>query len=92
MGGEDWRAAVEAAKACVNLYLEISGSLDAEKIAHAASVISSRRLIFGSSLPFADPSLFVGLVEEAGVLTASDRKRIYFENALGLFKIEAEEE
>ncbi|HEX5324538.1 MAG TPA: amidohydrolase family protein [Capsulimonadaceae bacterium] len=92
MGGEDWHAAVEAAKSCVNLYLEISGSLDAEKIAYAATALSSRKLVFGSGLPYADPSLFVGLVEEASVLTAGDRRRIYIDNALSLFQIQADVE
>jgi predicted TIM-barrel fold metal-dependent hydrolase len=92
MGGEDWHAAVEAAKACVNIYLEISGSLDAEKIAYAATAISPRKLVFGSGFPYADPSLFVGLVEEANVLSAADRRRIYIDNARSLFQIQAEVE
>lgn len=92
MGGEDWHAAVEAAKTCLNLYLEISDSLDADKIAYAATALSARKLVFGSGLPFADPSLFVGLVEEASVLSGSDRRRIYIDNALSLFNIQAEVE
>jgi predicted TIM-barrel fold metal-dependent hydrolase len=92
MGGEDWHAGVEAAKACLNVYLEISGSLDADKVAYAATAVSSRKLLFGSGLPFADPSLYMGLVEEASVLSGSDRRRIYIDNALTLFNIQAEVE
>lgn len=92
MGGEYWHAAVEAAKACLNLYLEISGSLDSDKIAYASAAVSARKLLFGSGLPYADPSLFVGLVEETSVLSGSDRRRIYIDNALNLFGIQAEVE
>jgi predicted TIM-barrel fold metal-dependent hydrolase len=90
MGGDDWHTAVAAAKQHVNVYLEISGSMDSDKIASATSVLTARKLLYGSSLPYSDPQLTIGLVEEASTLTAMDRNRIYFQNALGLFTTERE--
>ncbi len=85
MGGEDWRAAVEAAKKHVNLYLDISGSLDSDKIAHTAAALTSRRLLFGSGSPFCDPNLFVGFVEDSPTLTSADKQRIFARNAVATF-------
>lgn len=90
MGGDDWHAAVSAAKAHVNLYLEISGTLDSDKIAYASSVLSARKLVYGSGLPYRDPQSTIGLVEEAATLTNFDRARIYYQNAQGLFIAERE--
>ncbi len=92
MGGDDWRGAVDVAKKFTNVNLEISGSLDADKITYAANAISARRLLFGSGLPNGDPSLFQGLIEDCEILTTSDRKRIFLDNALALFQIHAEVE
>ncbi len=85
MGGEDWRPAVAAAKRYLNLYLELSGSLDADKVAHAATTLTPRKLIFGSGLPHRDPELALALVAEAPGLTAADRARILSDNAQALF-------
>jgi predicted TIM-barrel fold metal-dependent hydrolase len=90
MGGDDWRGAVDVAKKCLNVHLEISGNLDADKITFAANSVSARRLLFGSGLPNGDPSLYQGLVEDCDILTTSDRKRIFFDNSLALFQIHAE--
>jgi predicted TIM-barrel fold metal-dependent hydrolase len=85
MGGEDWRLAVAAAKRYLNLYLEISGSLDADKVAHAAATLTPRKLIYGSGLPHRDPELALALVAEADGLTGFDRTRILSQNAQALF-------
>ena len=44
MGGDDWRSAVRVAKQHLNVYLEISGSLDSDKIAQASAVLTPRKL------------------------------------------------
>ena len=90
MGGNDWHAAVQAAKLHANIFLDISGALDADKLSHTVAAISARKLLFGSSLPNADPSLYVGMLNETAALSQSDRRRIAFQNALTLFNIEAE--
>jgi len=92
MGGDDWRAAVETAKKCLNVNLEMSGNLDADKITVAANAISARRILFGSGLPNGDPSLYRGLLQDSEILTTSDRNRISFDNALALFQINADVE
>lgn len=92
MAGDAWRPAVEVAKRCLNVHLEISGNLDVEKVAHAATAISARRIHFGSGLPYGDPNIYRGMVEECETLTTSDRNRIFFDNALALFQINAEVE
>jgi predicted TIM-barrel fold metal-dependent hydrolase len=92
MGGEDWHSAVAAAKQHVNLYLEISGPLDSDKIAYATSVLTPRKILYGSSLPLSDPQLTMGLIDEAATLTAMDRNRVYYQNAHQLFIIQRESE
>ncbi len=92
MGGEDWRVAVAAAKKHLNIYLEISGSLDTDKIAQASSVITPRKLVYGSGLPVGSPELTLALVESAPTLTRPDRTRILSENAAALLRTQVEED
>lgn len=90
MGGDDWRTAVAAAKRQINIYLETSGSLDSDKLASATAAITPRKLLFGSSLPFSDPQLMIGLLEEATALTNYDRSRILHQNAEAIFNAQPE--
>ena len=92
MGGEDWRIAVAAAKKHLNVYLEISGSLDSDKLAQASSVITPRKLLYGSGLPGGSPELTLALVETAPTLTRPDRSRILSENAAALLRTQAVED
>ena len=90
MGGDDWRVAATIAKQHLNVYLEISGSRDADKIAQASSLITPRKLLYGSGLPHAGPELTRALVETAATLTRADRQRILSENAIALLRAEAD--
>ena len=92
MGGEDWHTAVAVAKQHVNLYLEISGPLDSDKVENAVSVLTPRKLLFGSGLPYGDPQLTMGLIDETKALTVMDRNRVYYQNAQQLFIFERESE
>ncbi len=92
MGGEDWRTAVAVARQHLNVYLEVSGSLDADKIAQAASVMTARKLLYGSGLPHGSPHLTRALVESAPTLTRADRSRILSENAAALLRTTIEPE
>ena len=92
MGGEDWRVAVAVAKQHLNVYLEISGSLDADKVAQASSVVTARKLLYGSGLPHGSPELTRALVESAPTLTRPDRSRILSENAVALLRTSVEAE
>jgi predicted TIM-barrel fold metal-dependent hydrolase len=69
------------AKRHVNIYLEISGQTDTDKIDYAASVLTARKLVYGSGSPYSDPSLTLGLVDEARSLTSHDRSRVLSLNA-----------
>lgn len=90
MGGDDWRSAVAVAKQHLNVYLEISGSLDSDKIAHTASVLTPRKLLFGSGLPARSPALSRALIESDPALTRADRSRILSENAVALLRATVE--
>ena len=92
MGGDDWRTAVRVAKQHLNVYLEISGSLDSDKIAQASAVLTPRKLLFGSGLPHGSPALPLALVETDPTLTRPDRSRILSENAVALLRATSEPE
>ena len=92
MGGEDWRVAMATAKKHLNIYLEISGSLDTDKIAQVSSAVTPRKLLYGSSLPGGSPELTLALVESAPTLTRPDRNRILSENAVALLRTQVEED
>jgi len=79
MGGEDWRMATVLAERTLNLVLEVSGSFSPDKIAFAVERIGSHRIVYGSGLPYVDPSATIGLVEDAGLSDAD--KRNIFENS-----------
>ena len=87
MGGESWRTAVAVAKKHLNVYLELSGSLDSDKVAHAAEALTPRKVLFGSGFPLADPEAILGLVETAPTVTRADRDRILSLNAQALFNV-----
>ena len=92
MGGEDWRVAMAAAKKHLNIYLEISGSLDTDKVAQASSVVTARKLLYGSGLPGGSPELTQALIETAPTLTRPDRNRILSENAMALLRTQVQED
>ncbi len=92
MGGESWHTAVAAAKQHLNIYLEISGSLDSDKVSHAVATLTARKLLYGSRLPYASPELTLGLVQTADALTRPDRDRILSLNAQALLNVESESE
>ena len=92
MGGDDWRSAVRVAKQHLNVYLEISGSLDSDKIAQASAVLTPRKLLFGSGLPHGSPACPRALVETDATLTRADRSRILSENAVALLRATSEPE
>lgn len=85
MGGDDWRTAVTIAKKHLNIYLETSGSLDSDKVAHASEALTPRKVLFGSGFPLAAPQAIRGLVETAPTITGADRDRILSQNAQSLF-------
>ena len=84
MGGEDWRMATVLAERTLNLVLEVSGGFSPDKIPFAVERIGSRRLVYGSGLPYVDPSATIGLVQDAEISDA-DKRNILSDTALRLF-------
>ena len=79
MGDQDWRMATVLAERTLNLVLEVSGSFSPDKIKFAVEHIGSHRIVYGSGLPYVDPSAVIGLVEDADISDVD--KRSIFENA-----------
>lgn len=90
MGGDDWRDAVTAASQNLNLYLELSGSLDSDKIAQAAAAVTPRKLLYGSGTPNWSPEIAMAMIEDETTLTTLDVSRIYHYNAAGLFNLQGD--
>lgn len=77
MGGSAWRTAIDVADKTLNIVLEVSGTLSPDKIRLAAEKVGAHRMVYGSNLPFADPSVTIGLVEGADI--TDGEKRLIFE-------------
>jgi len=92
MGGDDWRAAVAAAHHHLNIFLELSGSLDADKVSLASASLTPRKLLYGSGAPRRDPAQAQALVADAAGLTASDRSRILSLNAGAFLNVQSDAE
>lgn len=84
MGGEDWRMAAVLADRTLNLVLEVSGSFSPDKIQFAVEKIGSHRMVYGSGLPYVDPSAVIGLVEDADI-SDMDKRNIFENSARRLF-------
>lgn len=84
MGGEDWRMATVLADRTLNLVLEVTGSFSPDKIEFAVSRIGAHRLVYGSGLPYVDPSVVIGLVQDADVSDA-DKRSVFEGSARRLF-------
>ncbi|MCS6775898.1 MAG: amidohydrolase [Chthonomonadaceae bacterium] len=90
MGGNEWNAAVRAAHESVNIYLETSGAMDRMKLTAAIETIGPQRILFGSGCPDPDPAAAFGLILDAEISPA-DQRRILYDNAMRLFNLEAQE-
>ena len=85
MGGDEWREAIEMSTKPLNLFLDISGSLCADKIDYAFSVFGGvRKLLFASGAPFTDPAAVIAMLFETG-LNEDDRAKVLYGNAQRLF-------
>ena len=85
MGGDEWRMATVLAERTLNLVLEVSGSFSPDKIKFASEHIGSHRIVYGSGLPYTDPSVVIGLVEDADI-SDSDKRNLFELSARRLFK------
>ncbi len=86
MGGDDWRIPIVLAERTLNLIPEISGSFSPDKVKFAVDRIGSHRIVYGSGLPYVDPSSIIALVEDADISEA-DKRNIFAGTARRLFKL-----
>ncbi len=85
MGGDEWREAIEMSSKPLNLFLDISGSLNPDKIDYAYSVFGGvRKLLFASGAPFTDPAAVLAMLFEAH-LSEDERAKVLYVNAQKLF-------
>ena len=89
MGADRFDLAAEAASSCPRLYLEPSCSVtDGGQVAYVAARSPVGQLLFGTDSTLIDPSVSIGLVEDAG-LAADVAERLYWRNAADLFALHA---
>ena len=85
MGGMEWREAIEMAAKPLNLFLDISGTLEPGKIDYAVSETGGvRKLLFASGAPETDPAAVLAMLFEAD-LTEDDRAKVLYANAGRIF-------
>lgn len=84
MGGDDWRIATVVAEKTLNLVLDISGSFSPDKIKFAVERVGSHRMVYGSGLPYTDPSCVIAMVQDADI-TDGDKRNIFENCARRLF-------
>jgi len=84
--GAGWKAGIEAATKRPNVYLEVCGStLHRDRIREAVEKVGSERILYGSDMTLINPSITIGMVEEAAV-SQSDRENILYNNARKVFR------
>jgi predicted TIM-barrel fold metal-dependent hydrolase len=88
MGGNEWKRTMACSKQ-LNVYLETSGSFDAEKIEEAVANFGDHRVLFGSGSPYADPVSALALVQSSRIPRESMEK-ILGENARTVFGLGAQ--
>jgi len=74
------QSAINVAKRMPNVYLETSGMPMHSKIREAVELLGEKRVMYGSDIPFHDPSVEIGKVC-ASNLPRKQLERILFDNA-----------
>jgi len=88
MGRENWPMAILLAAKSTNIYLEIGGIVaDSGKLSEAVNILGPHRLLFGSGMPYVNPSYTLGVVADSNI-TNMDKEKILFRNAKKIFLIE----
>lgn len=81
MGGIKWRECLRRVKRYTNVYVEISSSVTVRGfIEEAVEVLGSNRIMFGTDVPYLDPSVSLGKVLGADI-SEEDVENILFRNA-----------
>lgn len=85
--GVGWKAGIEAAKARPNLYLEVCGStLHKDRIKEAVEAVGDDRILYGSDMTLLNPSITVGMIEEANI-PQSSKENIFHRNAERILRL-----
>jgi predicted TIM-barrel fold metal-dependent hydrolase len=89
MGGDEWQRSVSSNK-LLNVYLETSGSFDADKIEAAVTNLGPHRVLFGSNAPFSDPASMLALIQSSNI-TKDAVSKILSANAEKIFGLSIKE-
>lgn len=85
--GAGWRAGIEAAKGRPNLYLEVCGSvLHKDRMKEAVEAVGDDRILYGSDMTLLNPSITIGMVEEADI-SQSSKENIFHRNAERILRL-----
>ena len=81
MGGVKWKEGVDRVKKFDNVYVEVSSSIaDVGMIEYAVKTLGSERVLFGSDMPYIDPSVSLGKILGSKI-SKYDMEVILCENA-----------
>jgi len=80
------QSAIEVARRLDNVYLETSGMPMHTKVKEAVDQLGDRRVLYGSDIPFHDPSVEITRVSAAG-LGREQLERVFYFNAKELLRI-----
>lgn len=84
MGGLDWRSAIAAAVANLNIYLTTTGEVSPDKVREGWTAVKGNRMIFGSGVPLVDPAVVLGMVDEVS-LAEREKQQLLSSNSERLF-------
>lgn len=89
MGGYQWHQALDVAARHPNIYLEISCScIEAGRLEAAVATVGAERVLFGTDLPFQEPSTWLSIIREDAALTPEQREMILGRNMAQLAGLE----
>ena len=89
MGGYHWDQALDVVARHPNVYLEISGScIEAGRLEAAVATAGAERVLFGTDLPFLDPSSWLAVLQEETALTVAQQEAVLGRNMARLAGLE----
>jgi hypothetical protein len=80
------KSALDVAKRYDNIYLETSGMPMHSKVKEAVELLGEERVMYGSDIPFHDPSVEIGRICASG-LPRRQLERVFYTNAKELLRI-----
>ena len=89
MGGYHWDRSLDVAARHPNIYLEVCCScIEAGRLEAAVATVGANRVLFGTDLPFLDPSPWLAIVQEEAALTPAQREAVLCRNMARLARLE----